>query len=79
MNHIAKINISRVMTLSGFPIWLSQEALCVDRRDASRRVSLLRSLITEFMTKFEPQWLCIIMHKVSTILYLFTVHFLEDL
>jgi len=46
MNHIAKINISRVMTLFGFPIGLSQEALCVDRRAASRRVCLLRSLIS---------------------------------
>ena len=46
MNHIAKINISRVMMLFRFPIWLWQEALCVDRREASHRVSLLRSLIS---------------------------------
>ena len=45
MSHIAKINISRVMILFCFPIWLWQEALCVDQRDYSRRVSLLRSLI----------------------------------
>ena len=52
MNHIAKINISRVMTLFGFPIWLSQEALYVDQRDASRRVSLLRSLIIKSINEF---------------------------
>ena len=45
MHHITKINISRVMMLFCFPIWLWQEALYVDRRDAKRRVSLLRSLI----------------------------------
>ena len=46
MHHIAQINISRVMMLFCFPIWLWQEALCVDRRDAYalRRISLLRSL-----------------------------------
>ena len=48
MNHIAKTNISRVMMLFCFPIWLWQEALCVDRRAASRRVSLLRLLINYF-------------------------------
>ena len=47
MHHIAKINISRVMMLFCFPVWLWQEPLCVDRRDASRRVSLLRSLMTQ--------------------------------
>ena len=45
MNYIAKINISRVMLLFCFPIWLWQEALCVDRQYASRRISLLRSLM----------------------------------
>ena len=46
MNHRAKINISRLMMLFCFLIWLWQEALCVDRRHTSRRVSLLRPLIT---------------------------------
>ena len=52
MNYIAKINISRVMMLFCFSIWLLKEALRVDRNDASRRVSLLRSLIT--VKEWEP-------------------------
>ena len=41
--------ISRVMMFC-FPIWLWQEALWVDRRDASRRFCLFRSLmkLTEY-------------------------------
>ena len=52
MYHIAKIDISRAMMLFCFPIWLWQEALCVDRRDPSRRVSLLRSLMTLVKGRF---------------------------
>ena len=52
MNHIAEINISRVMTLFCFPIWLWQEAPCVNRRHALRRVSLLRSVMNKLQTCF---------------------------
>ena len=55
-------NDDECMMLFSFLIWLWKEVFCVDRRDASRRVSLLRSLTTcpklirEFLVKFwKPQ------------------------
>jgi len=68
MHHIAKINISRVMMLFCLPVWLWQEALCVDRRAASRRVSLLRSLtsILKFIGRAIKWFTWFYIAKVST-------------
>ena len=74
MNHIDKIKISRVMMLFRFPMWLYQEVLCVDQRDASRRVSLLLSLKTLVFFTFNGgifyilhRWICNALEIIANI------------
>ena len=47
MSHIAKNNIIQVMMLFLFSHMTAKEGLCVDRWDASRRITLLRSQISD--------------------------------